>query len=763
MITTGDGTDIVRSGAGDDLVNLGGGADEAVYTMADNINGTDVDVYQGGNGVDTLTLNFTNAEWLNPLVQTDIANYLAFQADQTDPSTSEADSAVFQFTAFNLSASEFEAINVIVDGVVLDPNAVAFDDTAGLNEDDTNTLLTSSVLSNDLEVGTLAYSVKLISGPDEGVLTFNPGTSGAPDGSYSFDPNDDFEDLAKGQTRDVSFVYEVEDAFHGPNQATVTITVTGTNDVAVITAEDLAGAVTELVTPTVGGNLSDSGTISFSDVDLTDAHLVSASGTPVGTPLGSLAAVLDSDTTGTGTGGQLTWTYTVADAAVEYLAAGQTKVESFTITLNDQNGGVVTKQIDVTITGTNDVAVITAEDLAGAVTELVTPTVGGNLSDSGTISFSDVDLTDAHLVSASGTPVGTPLGSLAAVLDSDTTGTGTGGQLTWTYTVADAAVEYLAAGQTKVESFTITLNDQNGGVVTKQIDVTITGTNDAPVVTSANTLAYTENDAATAVNAGITVTDVDDVNLLGATVSISSGHQSSEDTLAFTALNGITGVYAAGDLTLTGSATVAQYEAALASVTYVNTSEDPETSDREISFTVHDGDVKSAVATSTITVAGIDGAGSDAELVFDFGGIWGEKEEKARYEGWGTVRSEVRRVELTELRTGDTFVLTGLVGTRIDYEEYGVGWGDEYWFAGVADGLLDDVSGRSGWIGVPGGRENMGVPELSGVMVYSMRFGYSIEEPLILSVGLTEEVVGLTLVGVYDPVEGEVVVTAVSM
>ena len=35
-----------------------------------------------------------------------------------------------------------------------------------------------------------------------------------------------------------------------------------------------------------------------------------------------------------------------------------------------------------------------------------------------------------------------------------------GGQLTWTYTVADSAVEYLAAGQTKVESFTITLDDQ---------------------------------------------------------------------------------------------------------------------------------------------------------------------------------------------------------------------------------------------------------------------------------------------------------------
>ena len=152
----------------------------------------------------------------------------------------------------------------------------------------------------------------------------------------------------------------------------------------------------------------------------------------------------DADTR-TGSGGQLTWTYTVADSAVEYLAAGQTKVESFTITLNDQNGSVITKQIDVTITGTNHAPVITAQDLSGAVTEQVTP--AGNLSDSGAITFTDVDLTDVHLVSATGTPVGTTLGSLTAVKDADTTGTGSGGQLTWTYTVADSAVEYLAQGR----------------------------------------------------------------------------------------------------------------------------------------------------------------------------------------------------------------------------------------------------------------------------------------------------------------------------
>ena len=46
----------------------------------------------------------------------------------------------------------------------------------------------------------------------------------------------------------------------------------------------------------------------------------------------------------------------------------------------------------------------------------------------------------------------------------DTTGTGLGGVVTWNYTVAAAAVEYLAKDQTKVETFTITLDDGNGGL-----------------------------------------------------------------------------------------------------------------------------------------------------------------------------------------------------------------------------------------------------------------------------------------------------------
>jgi hypothetical protein len=116
-ITTGDGTDVVHAGAGSDTVNLAGGADEAIYTMAANTGASDV--YQGGAGIDTLTLEFTEDEWLNgQFVQADIANYRAFQAANTGES-GEADSAVFQFTAFDLNASQFEGLMIRVGGTII--------------------------------------------------------------------------------------------------------------------------------------------------------------------------------------------------------------------------------------------------------------------------------------------------------------------------------------------------------------------------------------------------------------------------------------------------------------------------------------------------------------------------------------------------------------------------------------------------------------------------------------------------------------------
>src|SRR5207248_513507 len=291
------------------------------------------------------------------------------------------------------------------------------------------------------------------------------------------------------QTKVETFTITLDDGNGGTVDRTISVTITGTNDAPVVAATDVTGAVTELVTPV--GNLTDTGTIAFTDVDLTDGHSISPTITASAGALGALTASVTTDTTGSGLGGVITWDYSVAASAVEYLAKDQTKVETFTITLDDGNGGTVDRTISVTITGTNDAPVVAATDVTGAVTELVTPV--GNLTDTGTIAFTDVDLTDGPKESRTSNASAGPLGALIASVTTDTTGSGLGGVITWDYSVAASAVEYLAKDQTKVETFTITLDDGNGGTVDRTISVTITGTNDAPVVAATDvTGAVTE-------------------------------------------------------------------------------------------------------------------------------------------------------------------------------------------------------------------------------------------------------------------------------
>ncbi|MEK6781260.1 MAG: FG-GAP-like repeat-containing protein [Bacteroidota bacterium] len=89
----------------------------------------------------------------------------------------------------------------------------------------------------------------------------------------------------------------------------------------------------------------------------------------------------------------------------------------------------------------------------------------------------------------------------------------------------------------------------------------------------------------------LNVIDTDNPNLQSAEVVITTGFQSSEDVLAFTDQSGITGSYnnVTGVLTLTGSATKAEYQTALQSVIYKNSSVTPNKTVRTITFRVNDG------------------------------------------------------------------------------------------------------------------------------------------------------------------------------
>jgi hypothetical protein len=68
---------------------------------------------------------------------------------------------------------------------------------------------------------------------------------------------------------------------------------------------------------------------------------------------------------------------------------------------------------------------------------------------------------------------------------------------------------------------------------------------------------------------GLTLSDVDSTNMTAATVSITANFATGQDVLAFTNTANITGLYNAtcGVLTLSGTDTVANYQAALRSIT----------------------------------------------------------------------------------------------------------------------------------------------------------------------------------------------------
>jgi len=124
------------------------------------------------------------------------------------------------------------------------------------------------------------------------------------------------------------------------------------------------------------------------------------------------------------------------------------------------------------------------------------------------------------------------------------------------------------------------------------------------------TVYYTPNGAAVAIDTNIGVSDTSSATLAGATVAIGAGFLAG-DTLNFTNQNGIAGSYDAttGLLTLTGSASLANYQAALESISFSSTSGNPSNSgadpSRTVSWTVTDGTLSSNTVTTTIDVSTI--------------------------------------------------------------------------------------------------------------------------------------------------------------
>ncbi len=337
------------------------------------------------------------------------------------------------------------------------------------------------------------------------------------------------------------------------------------------------------------------------------------------------------------TGSSLTLTGT--DTVAEYQAALRLVNYSFTSGGDPTGGGGdTTRTIDWAVNdGVVPVAVTATSTLdtvhvAPTVTPSgTTPTFDGGgaavLLDSG-LTVNDVDsggnLTGATVTISSGYLTGDTL-SVASTVLNGTNITVTSFDPT-THKLVLSGTDTLANYQSVLDSITYSFNPSDGdptnggtdpsrsiswvvtdGSSSNGSSTTATSTLDtlhtAPIVTAGGAATYEIGSSAVALDSTLTVTDADSLgNLTGATVSIGTGFLQGDDALTFINQNGITGSYDAvhGVLTLTGSATVADYQAALESITFNTTTTNFGT--RTIDWTVSDSVSSSIQTTSTVVV-----------------------------------------------------------------------------------------------------------------------------------------------------------------
>ena len=182
---------------------------------------------------------------------------------------------------------------------------------------------------------------------------------------------------------------------------------------------------------------------------------------------------------------------------------------------------------------------------------------------------------------------------------------------------------------TATRTVRVTVDDGDGGTSTAaDVSVAVQAVDDAPVlVAGSGTSTFVEGDTVAgtpvAVDSGLTVQDIDNSTLASAVVAIVGNFQSGQDVLAFSNDGGTMGNIApnynasTGVLTLTSSgasATLPQWQSALRSVTYANSSDDPDTSTRTVSFTVNDGSADSFPAQHDVGVTATNDAPSVSGL-----------------------------------------------------------------------------------------------------------------------------------------------------
>jgi VCBS repeat-containing protein len=302
--------------------------------------------------------------------------------------------------------------------------------------------------------------------------------------------------------------------------------------------------------------LTDSGTLTVTDLDLTDNVTAAvdsvvvtgtgASSVPAGLTNATLRSFLSVTPTailnGTQTTNTLTWNFNSGSEAFDFLTTGETLILTYTVSATDDDGAPLgdTETVTITITGTNDSPVITdGPDSVG-----LSPT-GSGLTSSGSLTVTDFDLSDIVTATVDSVAIsGTGTSSAPASLNNATVAsfltvtpttildaTQTTAALNWSFNSGSESFAFLAAGETYVMTYTIRATDDDGMPLsdTETVTITITGGNNTPNVfvgagdSAAEALAETNGTLTSTGTLSVTDPNVTDIVTSSVTGVVASG------------------------------------------------------------------------------------------------------------------------------------------------------------------------------------------------------------------------------------------------
>ncbi|WP_269582949.1 VCBS domain-containing protein [Roseibium sp. Sym1] len=303
----------------------------------------------------------------------------------------------------------------------------------------------------------------------------------------------------------VDLSYQVTDGHGGSVAQTASLTLGATPDAAVITGGD-TGSMTEdrNVGPSSAHPLAVSGSLSVQDPDGPSQEFFQYSRFGEHAISDPFGGSLHIDRAGN-------WDYEVDNThhAVQALAAGEEGHAIYEVHSADGTA----HRIQITIHGTNDapvlsVATASATEDGSAVT--------------GQMSATDVDTGDSKAFS-----IGQPVDGFTLQADGS-----------WSFDPSHAAYQHLAAGQTMPVTIPVTVTDSAGATDTENLVITVTGTNDAPVVSGPVSLPGGKEDQAVSITAAQLLAHATDIDT-GDHLSV-TGLTASHGTISGDAAHGFT-------------------------------------------------------------------------------------------------------------------------------------------------------------------------------------------------------------------------------